>query len=133
MSFLACVAFKVFQDYPERAKCLNETERKIIVARLKLDRSSLANEFHMKYVGHALTDWKIWVHVLVTICVYTGVYSYSLFLPTIIRDLGYSSSTAQLMTVPSFVVACAICVTAGWYADKLQQRGIFMIVFMITA
>ncbi|KAM0326527.1 hypothetical protein ACHAQA_006396 [Verticillium albo-atrum] len=130
---VACVAVKVMQDYPEKAKFLTDSERRVVLERLQEDRSSLDNDFNMKYVGHALTDWKIWVHVLVTICVYTGVYSYSLFLPTIIRDLGYSSGTAQLMTVPPFVVACIICVSAGWYADKLGQRGIFMIVFMFVA
>ncbi|KAF3352576.1 hypothetical protein VdG1_08917 [Verticillium dahliae VDG1] len=130
---VACVAVKVMQDYPEKAKFLTESERKVVLERLQQDRSSLANEFDMKYVRHALSDWKIWVHVVTTICVYTGVYSYSLFLPTIIRDLGYTSRTAQLMTVPPFVVACIICVLAGWYADRLGQRGVFMIVFMFVA
>ncbi|VUC20936.1 unnamed protein product [Clonostachys rosea] len=130
---VAAIALKFMQDYPEKAKLLNEDERKIVLSRLEHDRSSLTNEFGIKYVGHALTDWKIWVHVVVTICLYTGVYSYSLFLPTIVRDLGYSNSTAQLMTVPPFVLACIICVAAGWYADKIGQRGIFMIIGLLTA
>ncbi|KAH7118275.1 hypothetical protein B0J13DRAFT_199927 [Dactylonectria estremocensis] len=64
---------------------------------------------------------------------FTGVYSYSLFLPTIIRDLGYSNATAQLMSTPPYIVACAICIGAGWWADKVQQRGIFMIAFTAMA
>ncbi len=40
---------------------------------------------------------------------------------------------AQLMTVPPYVVACVFCVSAGWFADRLGQRGIFMIAFMLIA
>jgi predicted MFS family arabinose efflux permease len=120
-------------DYPEKAKFLSEDERKVVLRRLEFDQSSLSNDFAMKYAKDALTDWKIWVHVIITICVYTGVYSFSLFIPTIIRDLGYANSTAQPMTVPPFVVACFLCVAAGWYADKRGQRGIFMVVFILTA
>ena len=42
-------------------------ERTEVIARLKLDRSALADEYHIKYLKHALTDWKIWVHMLITI------------------------------------------------------------------
>lgn len=129
----ALIAVKAMHDYPEKAKFLSEQERSVVLTRLEHDRSSLSNDFNLKYVIHALTDWKIWVHVVVTVCVYTGVYSYSLFLPTIIRDLGYTNATAQLMSVPPFLLACILCVTAGWYADKLRQRGIFMLGFLCTA
>lgn len=128
--FLALASFRLMADYPERAKFLTDRERKHIQERLLLDRSGLAEEFEMRYVRDALCDWKIWVHMLIAAGTFTGVYSYSLFLPTIIRDLGYSSTTAQLMSTPPYLVACVICVAAGWWADRLQQRGIFMIFFI---
>jgi MFS family permease len=132
---LALIAYKVMQDYPGTAKFLTQEERDEVQARLKRDRSSLADEFDMKYFWDAVKDWKIWVHMFITIGVYTGLYSYSLFLPTIINDLGTASTRelSQLMTVPPYVVACIFCVSAGWYADRLGQRGIFMIGFMVIA
>ncbi|KAK4097550.1 MFS general substrate transporter [Parathielavia hyrcaniae] len=132
---VAIIAFFVMQDYPSTAKFLSDAERTEITARLKRDRSSLADEFDIKYFWAALKDWKIWVHMFITIGVYTGLYSYSLFLPTIVRDLGtvQTPELAQLMTVPPYVVACVFCVGAGWYADKLGQRGIFMIFFMVVS
>lgn len=36
-------------------------------------------------------------HQLITIGIYTPLYSYSLFLPTIVQGLGYTNNTAQLM------------------------------------
>ncbi|KAK0716085.1 major facilitator superfamily domain-containing protein [Lasiosphaeris hirsuta] len=127
---VAIIAYFVMNDYPATAKFLSEPERVEVTARLKRDRSSLADEFSRKYFWDAIKDWKIWVHMLITIGVYTGLYSYALFLPTIVRDLGYTNNTAQLMTVPPYVVACVFCVGAGWYADRLGQRGVFMIFFM---
>jgi sugar phosphate permease len=132
---VAMIAYMVMQDYPATAKFLTQEERVEVAARLKRDRSSLADEFEIKYFWAALKDWKIWVHMFITIGVYTGLYSYSLFLPTIINDLGTSTSRemSQLLTVPPYVVACVFCVSSGWYADKLGKRGVFMIGFMVIA
>ena len=64
------------------AKFLSEEERTEVERRLKHDRSSLADEFNLKFAKDALTDWKIYVHMFITIGIYTPLYSISLFLPT---------------------------------------------------
>ncbi|KAK4444591.1 putative high-affinity nicotinic acid transporter [Podospora aff. communis PSN243] len=131
---VALFAFWAMYDYPATAKFLSPAEKQEVQDRLKRDRSSLADEFDMRYFWAAIKDWKIWVHMFITIGVYTGLYSYALFLPTIVRDLGtYNAHTSQLMTVPPYFVACIFCIGAGWYADKKGQRGIFMIGFMCMA
>lgn len=132
---VAVAAYIIMQDYPATAKFLTPEEREEVQARLKRDRSSLADEFDMKYFWQALKDWKIYCHMFITIFVYTALYSYSLFLPTIINELGISKTPeqSQLLTVPPYFVACLFCVAAGWYADKIGQRGIFMIGFMLIA
>jgi len=57
----------------------------------------------VKYVWDAFKDWKIYVHMLITIGIYTPLYSISLFLPTIVRNMGYSyvlcSSLALITSV----------------------------------
>jgi len=135
LTFVVAVwAFWAMSDYPGTAKFLTDGERVEVLERLKLDRSSLADEFDMRYFWQALKDWKIWVHMVITIGVYTGLYSYSLFLPTIVRGLGtYDNNESQLMTVPPYIAACICCITAGWWADRKGQRGIIMMVFMGVA
>ncbi|KAH8826913.1 major facilitator superfamily transporter [Flagelloscypha sp. PMI_526] len=130
---VAIAAFFVMHDYPDTAKFLSEDEKKEVVARLKLDRSSLADEFGMNYFWDAIKDWKIWVHMFITIGIYTPLYSISLFLPTIVKSLGYTNNTAQLMTVPPYAVACVFTLGGGYLADKLRQRGVFMIFFNLMA
>jgi cyanate permease len=120
-------------DYPATARFLSERDRREVQRRLEADRSYLDDTFDLKYVRGAMSDWKIWVHMLITFGIYTPLYSFSLFLPTIIKGLGYENEKAQLMTVPPYVVACAFCITAGWLADKHGQRGIYMIACNLLA
>ncbi|TFK22746.1 high-affinity nicotinic acid transporter [Coprinopsis marcescibilis] len=123
----------VVNDSPETAKFLTVEERKEVIVRLKLDRTSLADEFASQYVWAAFKDWKIWVHMVITIGIYTPLYSISLFLPTIVRNMGYTDADSQLISVPPYVVGCLATIGAGWYADRLKRRGIFMIGCNITA
>lgn len=120
-------------DYPATAKFLSEPDRREVQRRLEADRSYLDDSFNVKYIRNALMDWKIYVHMLITFGIYTPLYSFSLFLPTIIKGLGYENEKAQLMTVPPYVVACVFCITAGWLADKHGQRGIYMIACNLLA
>ncbi|RDW82361.1 putative transporter-1 [Coleophoma cylindrospora] len=137
LTFLvACVAWYAISDYPETAKFLTPAEKIEVSRRLVADRNSLADDFDMKYVWDALKDWKIYVHMFITIGIYTPLYSISLFLPTIIRTMGngkYSAETSQLLTVPPYVVGCIFTIGAGYYADKLKQRGLFMLAFEAVA
>ncbi len=65
--------------------------------------------------------------MLITIGIYTPLYSISLFLPTIVKNMGYSNEHSQLMTVPPYVVACVFTIGTGYMADRMKQRGVFML------
>jgi hypothetical protein len=120
-------------DYPGTARFLTLAEKEEVVRRLEHDRNVLADEFDLKYFRHAISDWKIYVHMLITIGIYTPLYSISLFTPTIVKALGYSNEKAQLMTVPPYVVACIFCIGGGYAADRHGQRGLYMIGFCAIA
>ena len=64
------------------AKFLSEEERTEVERRLEADRNSLADEYNIKFAKDAFLDWKIYVHMFITIGIYTPLYSISLFLPT---------------------------------------------------
>ncbi|OMP84194.1 putative transporter [Diplodia seriata] len=133
---IAITAFFVMHDYPETAKFLDESEKREVTRRLKLDRSSLADEFHVKYFWHALQDWKIWVHMFITIGIYTPLYSISLFMPTIVKGLGrhrFRNKITDETQVPPYVVACVFCIGGGFLADRMKARGVFMIGFCLVA
>lgn len=130
---VALLAFFIMYDYPDTAKFLNDKDRKEVRRRLEADRYFLDDSFDQKYFWAAFTDWKIYVHMLITIGIYSPLYSFALFLPTIIKAMGYSNNQAQLMTVAPYIVACFFCILVNWWADKHGQRGIYMIICNLVA
>ncbi|KAJ2914183.1 hypothetical protein MD484_g6232, partial [Candolleomyces efflorescens] len=130
---VAAVAKFVIHDKPETARFLTEEEKTEVQARLKEDRTSLADEFDSQYVKAALKDWKIHVHMLITIGIYTPLYSISLFLPTIVKNMGYTNEKSQLMSVPPYVAGCIATIAGGYAADRAQKRGPFMMGFCLVA
>lgn len=114
------------------AKFLTTEERTEVQRRL-FDDGGLSDDFHVKYVVQAVRDWKIWVNMFITIGIFTPLYSISLFLPTIIKELGYTANATQLMTVPVYVVACFCTICGSLVSDKFGQRGPFMMGFCLVA
>ncbi len=51
------------------------------------------------------------------------LYGISLFLPTIIKQLGYTSTTAQLLTIPIYCTAAVLAIIVCWSSDKAAKRG----------
>lgn len=129
----ALIAYRVMHDYPETARFLSQEEKTEVVRRLQQDRSALSNEFNLAFAKDALKDWKIWVHMFITIGIYIPLYSISVFLPTIVKGLGYTNEVAQLMSVPPYAVACLFTIGGGFLADRHGQRGIYMIGFNVVA
>jgi len=64
----------------------------------------------MRWVWMALRDYKMWLGMLIYMGCDMPLYAFSLFLPTIISELGYSSTKAQLLTVPPYAAAAILTI-----------------------
>lgn len=60
-------------------------------------------------------------------CILSALYSYSLFIPTIVKALGYSAIGAQLYSVPLYVVAAVATLAVALLSDALKLRGPIML------
>lgn len=56
-----------------------------------------------------------------------SIYSFSLFLPTIISGLGYTRVTAQLFTVPPNMGAFLMVLICSTLSDTIKARGPIML------
>ncbi|KAI8686431.1 putative transporter [Fusarium keratoplasticum] len=56
--------------------------------------------------------------------------SLSLFMPTLLKSMGYSSTNAQLLTVPPYVLAACVCIAASFASDHFRARGVVMLVLI---
>lgn len=95
--------------------------------------NDLSNDFRWAYVKAALTDWKVWVNSVLSTCLFTALYSISLFLPTILKDLGYSTNETQLMTVPVYIAAAICTIAVSFLSDRANQRGVFLLGMELVA
>ncbi|KAK3382711.1 major facilitator superfamily domain-containing protein [Lasiosphaeria ovina] len=126
------VSFWMVHDFPDEATFLSDQDRARVLRRLKMDQQSSAEHesFKMAYFWSALKDWKMWLGMLIYMGCDMPLYAFSLFLPTIINDLGWNSSVirAQLMSVPPYAAAAIFTVVIGFIADRTRQRGLCNII-----
>ncbi|ETI19408.1 hypothetical protein G647_09241 [Cladophialophora carrionii CBS 160.54] len=111
-------------NYPDTAKFLNEDEREYIQNRLRLDSDATQHEkLDWANVKKAFTDVKCWLYALGFHSLSLPLYTLSLFLPSIIKSLGYTSATAQLMTIPPYAIAFCLTVTSAILSERYRVRA----------
>lgn len=128
-------SFWMVHDFPDTATFLSPDDRKRVHRRLTLDNQASARgeEFKMEYFYQSIKDPKTYLGSIIYMGVAGSLYAFSMFLPTIIRELGYSSTKAQLLSVPPYAAAGVFTIVIGWLADKYNRRGIFNITIPILA
>lgn len=119
-------SLKFVHNFPDEATFLSEVDRARVKRRLKLDQQSSAEHesFKMEYIWAALKDYKMWLGMIIYMGADMPLYAFSLFLPSIISEMGYATTTAQLLSVPPYVVAAIFTVVIGYIADRTHQRGL---------
>ena len=113
-------------DFPDRAAFLSEQDRARVIRRLKMDQQSSAEHesFQMRYLYLAFKDYKMWLGMIIYMGCAMPLYAFSLFLPTIISELGYTTTRAQLLSVPPYAAAAILTIVIGYVADRTHQRGL---------
>lgn len=113
-------------DWPDTARFLTPDERLRVQRRLAADNQTHTSEsYDKRHIIAALTDWKTFAYAVVWMGNLCPLYSFSLFLPTIIAGLGYEGTQAQLLTVPPYICAATLTIVVGFLADRYKQRGLF--------
>lgn len=134
---VAISAYFILFDFPETASFLTPEERAFVVHRLKYQGQANGHtgpqvaqddQFKWKYVKSAFLDWQIWVNIWVSWGIVCPLYGISLFLPTIIKALGYTSSTAQLLTVPIYITAAVLANGVAYLSDRKGKRSPFVLI-----
>lgn len=123
---LGIISFWMVFDFPDEARFLSDKDRLRVLRRLALDQQSSAEheEWKMEYFWAAVKDWKTWTGAIIYMGTDGSLYAFALFVPTIIKELGFTSTQAQLLSVPPYACAAMCTVFIGWLADRTRQRGL---------
>lgn len=124
-----CAYFLVY-DFPDTASFLTPEEQAWAVHRLKYQGSSRSgrmiaetDKFQWKYVVRAVTDWQLYVGLIMYWGIVCPLYGISIFLPTIINELGYKAVYAQLLTIPIYFTAAVMTVVVCFFSDRAAKAG----------
>lgn len=121
-------AYWFIVNYPATAPFLTEAERKTVQSRLSADSDATAAEsFSWDAVSRALKDPKCWLYGLTFHTLSLPLYTLSLFLPTIIKDLGFTAANAQLLSVPPYALATVLTLAIAIISEKVHKRAPFII------
>jgi MFS family permease len=119
-------------DKPETASFLTKEEREFVVNRVALatgsghGRVTNADRINLYHIKAGIMEWTVWLMVLPFWACSIGIYGFSATLPSVVKDLGYSSANAQLMTIPLYLAATVLTVIVAFWSDRIQQRTPFM-------
>jgi len=89
-----------------------------------------AEAFEWREVRRGFLDVQMWLTAIAYLGLITSLYSFSLFLPTIVSGLGATGEHAQLQTVPPYVPATVMTIVVAILADRLRWRGPFILICM---
>ncbi|KAI0056572.1 MFS general substrate transporter [Artomyces pyxidatus] len=121
---ISWAAYFLVPTWSHNAKFLTSEERSRLLARLAPDSDSGKKErFAWVCVRQAIADPLVWGYAFLFHGFAFALFSLSVFLPTIIADLGFATWKAQLMTVPPNVLAALGIAFGAWLAARTGKRA----------
>jgi cyanate permease len=131
---IASMSYWFISNYPDTVTWLSKEERAFVTARLKADSDATNNEvFSWGEVAIAAKDIKIWLYALAFHTMSLPLYTLSLFLPTIIRDMGYTAAQSQLLTIPPYAVATVFTIFWAILSERYARRAPFIFTTSVIA
>ncbi|KAJ5412652.1 uncharacterized protein N7487_007011 [Penicillium crustosum] len=125
---IALLAKLLVVDWPESARFLNERERTILLTRLKSENHLFPmDRLNRTTILRILTDTKIYLGIAMYLGALNTGYAASFFIPSILRDMGWTSLMAQVMSVPIYIVAAIITLCTAILSDKTKHRFGFVL------
>ncbi|KAF5589555.1 nicotinamide mononucleotide permease [Fusarium pseudocircinatum] len=125
---IAIWSYWMIPDWPETAKFLNDDERALLVDRLAADKKDThMNTWDKRTAKRIFSDVKIYLGILMYMGIVTTSYSGSFFTPTILKQLGWTSIRAQIMSIPIFLFATVCALVAAVASDKTRHRSGFIL------
>lgn len=124
---LAIVGYILITDFPDKAKFLNETERKLVMTRVERDRADAAPDAFTwsKFASYAI-DIKLWSFAIQFFSATLGSYSLSYFLPGILASMGFGVRDSQILVAPPYVWALVPVLASAYFSDKTCVRTPFI-------
>lgn len=118
-------------DTPELASWLSPDEKKFIDLRLRRSGVRTATQesdkFSWTLLGKTMIDWKIFLGILMAWANSVPNAAFKFTMPQIIKQLGFSTTQSQLLTIPPYFCGGVSAWIIGRYADRFKWRMPFIV------
>ncbi|KAJ5558885.1 hypothetical protein N7461_002857 [Penicillium sp. DV-2018c] len=128
---VAVFAWYLIPDTPGRARFLSRRQR--VVAQQRLEEStvdyqqSYGSQFNWREVLKTAADPKAYIAAIMFFSCNVAFSSMPVFLPTIIKDMGYTSLQAQALSAPPYLVAFVVVLLTAYASDRNRSRSPYLI------
>jgi ACS family tartrate transporter-like MFS transporter len=109
-------------DRPATAPWLNDEEKRILEARLADDRRRDVGKHTMSGFWEMLRDKRIWIFIIPDFSIVIGLYGMGLWMPQMIKDLGFSNLETGFLVALPYVVSMVGMVLLGLSSDRTGDR-----------
>ncbi|ETN46978.1 uncharacterized protein HMPREF1541_01168 [Cyphellophora europaea CBS 101466] len=128
--FAGLLAPIIMPQSPSTCKWLTERQRYIAHERLIREyKSDPMETVKARHVKRAVFNVNNIVAAGGFFAINVTVQGVSIFMPTILADLGWTATQAQLYSVPPYVCACFVAILVAFISDKTQRRGVYLASF----
>ena len=120
----------------EGAKFLTEQDRAdmLTLRNAEVGQTASGQLLQKKDVMDGVTDWKVYAYGIAQFCANMMLYSFSVFLPTVINGLGeFDRAQANALSVPVFGLGAIVYIFMCWMSDRLNMRGPIVIGAFFTS
>lgn len=137
---LGVLCFFALPDSPSRASWLSAEEAKFLelthIAYRGVKTTAKTepgapkkSRVNWPILKQVVTDWQLYLQAMVFWSNIVPNYGLKFTLPSIIRSMGFSSTTAQLLTAPPYFCGAVAAVLSALVADKIAWRMPFIVFF----
>ncbi|KAF2736110.1 MFS general substrate transporter [Polyplosphaeria fusca] len=145
---VAVWAWEFVPDSPGTAKWFTPRQREVAILRLRQEKEDEEEErlqekystgarprrgINVREIWQALKDPKCYLTAFMFFSCNVAFSSMPVFLPTILRDMGLTSLTAQALSAPPYLFAFAIVLLTAYLSDKYQTRSTPIIIHSLLA
>jgi len=117
---LGIIILFYLDDRVEEAKWLNDEEKKIVATNIAKDQQGKEDYSQLSY---AFKSGRVWLLGLIYVCIASGIYVVSFWVPTIIKQTGVADPLyIGFLTAIPYLVAMIAMIVVNHHADKMRER-----------
>jgi hypothetical protein len=120
---------------PSTAWFLNQAEREFADKRMVVDSAANLDSTYKitkRDIREGILDWKLWCVLPFNVLASVAPQGFTIFFPIVVKGLGYSGPTANLMTVPPYVIGTICLLSVAYSSDHFHERTLHILGGLLT-